>query len=128
MASLTCTVKLKVPKAVGVPERVPAEESVKPAGKAPVRRLKLYGAMPPLPVKVWLYGVPSEPFGSIEGAMPIVGQVIWIVYARPPVQLLASPAWMVKLNVPVTVGVPESAPADDSVIPAGKAPALIVKL
>ena len=33
--SVAFTVKLNEPEAVGVPEMVPAEDSVRPAGKAP---------------------------------------------------------------------------------------------
>ena len=39
--SCAVTVKLNVPPAVGVPESVPEEESVKPAGRAPDVTLKL---------------------------------------------------------------------------------------
>ena len=35
--SVTLTVKLKVPAAVGVPHRMPAVESVKPAGNVPLK-------------------------------------------------------------------------------------------
>jgi len=39
--SVTFTVKLKEPEAVGVPEMVPVEESDRPAGKAPELMLQL---------------------------------------------------------------------------------------
>jgi hypothetical protein len=39
--SVTLAVKLKEPEAVGVPEMVPAEESVRPAGKAPELMLQM---------------------------------------------------------------------------------------
>jgi len=41
VASVTLAVKLKEPEAVGVPEMAPAEESVRPAGKAPELMLQL---------------------------------------------------------------------------------------
>ena len=39
--SVTFTVKLNEPEAVGVPEIVPAEDRVRPAGKAPELMLQL---------------------------------------------------------------------------------------
>ena len=45
---------MKVPVAVGVPERTPAVESVSPAGRLPLDFVKVYGLLPPLAVKVWL--------------------------------------------------------------------------
>ncbi len=41
---------------------------------------------------------------------------------------MASATLTVKLKLPVAVGVPESKPADDKVSPAGKVPALKLKL
>ena len=52
VASVTFTVKLKEPEAVGVPEIVPPDESVRPAGKAPALRLQLYGVVPPAAASV----------------------------------------------------------------------------
>jgi len=43
-------------------------------------------------------------------------------------QPLVSVALIVKLNVPPAVGVPESVPDEDSVNPAGSAPALMVNV
>ena len=41
VASVTFAVKPKEPEAVGVPEMVPAEDRVRPAGKAPELMLQL---------------------------------------------------------------------------------------
>jgi hypothetical protein len=46
LESVTRTVKLEVPVAVGVPEIVPAAERVKPVGKDPEVRLQVYGVVP----------------------------------------------------------------------------------
>ena len=47
------TVKVNVPAVVAVPERRPAEESVRPPGSAPCETTKWYGAEPPAAVIVW---------------------------------------------------------------------------
>ena len=48
--SVTVTVKLKFPEAVGVPESNPVDDKVSPAGKAPTVSAKVYGSVPPLAV------------------------------------------------------------------------------
>ena len=48
MASVAVTVKLKVPVAVGVPERTPPEERTRPLGRLPAVRLYVTGAVLPL--------------------------------------------------------------------------------
>lgn len=52
--SAACTVKLKVPAAVGVPVIAPAELRVKPAGSGfePVARLQVIGVTPPVDARV----------------------------------------------------------------------------
>ncbi len=52
--SVAVTVNANVPSAEGVPERTPPEERVVPVGNAPVARVYVYGAAPPLDVIVWL--------------------------------------------------------------------------
>jgi hypothetical protein len=44
--SVTVTVKLKVPNAVGVPESTPAELIITPVGSAPDVIAHMYGAVP----------------------------------------------------------------------------------
>jgi hypothetical protein len=39
--SVTFTVKLKEPEAVGVPDRIPAADNVNPPGKVPEAKLQL---------------------------------------------------------------------------------------
>ena len=46
--SLTCTVKLEVPAAVGVPLIVPLAESERPAGNEPVDMDQEFPPVPPL--------------------------------------------------------------------------------
>ena len=50
--SVTCTVKLDVPAAVGVPEITPAVLTVRPAGSVPLARLHAKGGVPPVAVTV----------------------------------------------------------------------------
>jgi hypothetical protein len=45
--SVTLTVKLDDPAAVGVPDIVPAPDNVRPAGKAPAEMVHVYGVVPP---------------------------------------------------------------------------------
>ena len=63
--SVTLIVKLNVPAAVGVPEIVPVEDRVRPAGKAPALMLQLYGTVPPLAASVVEYAVPNCPEGTV---------------------------------------------------------------
>ena len=64
------------PTCVGVPESTPVEESVNPLGSVPLVTAKLYGAVPPLAVIVWLYDVPTVPSGSVGGLKVMAGQSI----------------------------------------------------
>ena len=54
LLAVACTEKVKVPVAVGVPERTPPVESDIPPGRLPVAFVKVYGLLPPLAVSVWL--------------------------------------------------------------------------
>lgn len=47
-------VKVTRPGVVGVPERRPSGDNVRPFGSWPLSITKLYGAVPPVPVMVWL--------------------------------------------------------------------------
>ena len=51
---VTWTVKLKVPAAVGVPLRTPAEDRFRPAGSVPADTDQLYGVVPPVAASAWL--------------------------------------------------------------------------
>ena len=60
LASVTVTVKLEVPTAVGVPPMT-QPVSVRPAGSVPVLIEQLYGVVPPLAPMVALYTTPTVP-------------------------------------------------------------------
>lgn len=54
LASFAWTTKVKLPVALGVPERTPAVESDSPVGRVPLDFVNVYGLVPPLPVNVVL--------------------------------------------------------------------------
>jgi hypothetical protein len=51
-ASVTVIVRDAVPDEVGVPERVPSDFKMSPSGKEPALTVKLYGAAPPVAVRI----------------------------------------------------------------------------
>ncbi len=110
-----------------MPAKVPvAALKVMPAGSVPVN-VVVYGAMPPLTVNACAYAVPAMAPGSVAGVRVRVGTATTTVYAWAPLWPNASVAVTVKLNVPDTVGVPDSAPAADSAVPVGRLPAVTAK-
>ena len=58
-ASATCTVKLKFPPAVGIPEIDPSAFTSSPGGRVPPLKVQLYGVIPPDACSVALYAVPA---------------------------------------------------------------------
>ena len=122
--SVTATVNVAVPVAVGVPEILPALESVNPAGKLPDASDHVYPGVPPVSLKVVLNELPSWPAARLVDVIDspeaeIVSDSCWdTVCAGDPLSLTAT----VKVAVPVAVGVPEITPAPESVRPAGRLP------
>src|SRR5215468_7936595 len=65
LRSVACTVKLKTPAAVGVPETCPlAIFSRIPAGKAPSVTPHVTGGVPPFVARLLLYASMTSPAGS----------------------------------------------------------------
>jgi len=62
--SFTCTVKLEVPAAVGVPLIVPLVASDRPAGSEPPAVDQVLPPVPPLAESGRLYALPTVPAGS----------------------------------------------------------------
>ena len=94
--SITCTIKLDVPVAVGVPDITPVELlRVKPFGRVPVFD-HVYGSTPPVAVRVWLYAVPSVPEGRGDEVVIVKGAIGIVVTLNAP---LTSP--IVKVAVVV---------------------------
>jgi len=63
--SVSLTVKLEDPGAVGVPEMVPAAR-LSPAGSAPPVIVQVYGGVPPFPLSDSEYPTPTMPTGKDE--------------------------------------------------------------
>ena len=59
------TVKVLSPCVVGVPVIVPSLFKLKPVGREPLVTLHVIGVVP-VAVSVWLYDVPSVPFGRLS--------------------------------------------------------------
>jgi hypothetical protein len=72
LESATLAEKLKVPAAVGVPVREPAEVKPIPAGRVPLK-LHVYGGTPPDADKVWLYAAPTVPLARVVVEMATGG-------------------------------------------------------
>lgn len=66
--------------------------------------------------------------GNAENEIGFAGQTTFIEYAAEPEHPLLSPTVIVKLKVPVAVGVPEITPEAERVNPGGSAPAVTAKL
>jgi hypothetical protein len=123
LESFTCTMKLVVPVAVGLPVMAPVALIDKPAGNTlPLASEKVSGGLPPVAVTVAVYELPTTPFGR---PVVVICKLLATVIERTAVAvcagLLASVAWTVKVVVPGAVGVPLIRPAALMVRPAGSA-------
>jgi hypothetical protein len=115
--SLSFTMKVKVPSAVGVPEITPVEVlRERPGGSDPPATDQMYGVSPPVAIRVAEYPTPMEALGS---------EVVVIERGRgerlieKPFEALSagdeeSVTVTVKLEVPSAVGVPEITPVEAS--------------
>ena len=81
--SVTCTVKLKGPGLVAVPDRTPLLERLTPAGKLPEWRLHVYGEMPPEAVSVARYGTPCAPVERVDVVIESVEVMVMLRFATP---------------------------------------------
>ena len=82
-ASVAVIVKEKFPGDEGVPVKEPPDDKLNPVGNEPEVTAKVYGAVPPLAVIVWLYATPLVPLGSVVGESVIVGHEFVIVRIPP---------------------------------------------
>ena len=122
--SVTLTVKLLVPAAVGVPDIV-APLRLNPAGSDPLAIDHVYGAVPPLAVSVAAYAVPTVPLSSAVVVIFSVAGFTVIERSAVAVTDALSVAFTVKLLVPAALGVPVMV-EPLSVSPAGSDPLTIV--
>src|SRR4051794_5275110 len=129
LPSVAFTVMGKLPTTVGVPERRPALDSVRPAGSTPLFSVNVVPPMVLPAVKLWLNAVPAVPVAVAGFVTVMVWQLTTSVYVPlTPVQPFASVPFTVMGKLPVTVGVPERRPALESVRPAGSVPLFSVNV
>ena len=128
--SVTCTVKLLVPDALGVPLNTPAPLRVKPAGREPeITVQEVYGGVPLIAESVCEYAMFTVPAGSGElVAIASAAEEIVKANARDTVAPTLSAACTVKLFVPDVLGVPLNTPEPLKVKPAGRAPEITVQV
>jgi hypothetical protein len=85
--SVTVTVKLKVPAAVGVPARIPPLTRVRPPGSVPADTVQAYPApLPPVAASVTEYDTLTVP-PARDVAVIINGDRLEVVVDPPPPQL-----------------------------------------
>ena len=114
--SVTCSVKLNDPAAVGVPERVPlAAFSEMPAGRSPAVTAQVYGAAPPVAARVCEYELPAAPPGSVVPVVMLKGAALGAIVMA---NCLLAVAWLesatctVKVSVPVVERLPDRTPVE----------------
>jgi hypothetical protein len=127
-ASLTVTVKLELPAAVGVPVIAPLAFIDNPFGRLPDVTDQLYGGVPPVAFTDPEYPAPTVPFGRLAVATASAGAVIVIVKLPDAVALAESVTVTVKVELPAAVGVPEIAPSAVIDNPFGRLPDMIDQL
>ena len=80
LLSVAVIVKVPVPAVVGVPLRAPLLlPRLNPGGREPVVTTKVYGARPPLAVRLAEYDEPAVAWGNVDGDRTIVGAVTVIL-------------------------------------------------
>jgi hypothetical protein len=103
-ASVTRTVKVEEPAAVGVPLKTPPADRSSPAGRVPADTDQLFVPVPPVAVSVWLYAVPTVPAGSEAGEIVIPAAAFTVIVTVAVVLLrLPSRAWYVKVTDPLAM-------------------------
>src|SRR6266498_3086381 len=124
LLSVTRTVMEKLPLTVGVPERTPAVDSVRPAGSEPLLSENVAVPCAPLCEKFWLNGASTVPVVVAGFVTVMVWQAMLRLYVAPsPKQPLVSVARTTIGKLPLTVGVPERRPLEGfRVRPAGSVP------
>jgi hypothetical protein len=120
--SVTFTVKLLDPAALGVPDIVPPADRLSPAGSDPTDTVHEYGADPPETASACEYAVPTSPGGSDDVVIATAGLIV-SDSAFVVLPLALSVSFTVKLLDTAAEGVPLMMPVDAARLkPAGKAP------
>src|SRR5574340_1651347 len=115
--SVTDSDAVHVPTWIGVPESVPATgSSPMPGGKVPVVMLHVYGGSPPVAVADPAYGEPTMAVGVVVPAMLNGGTAAWTrsTSIADADVARASVTRIVRVKVPLVVGVPAREPLDGS--------------
>src|SRR5579872_1760884 len=112
-ASVTCTVKWKLPLLAGVPLITPEEESVSPGGSEPDpgTTIQVKGDWPPVGSSDCEYGVPTVPLGSevVATERPLAtNKMRFCVMLSPVASLRITGNW----KFPELCGVPVMAPVE----------------
>jgi hypothetical protein len=128
LLSVTVTVTLAVPAAVGVPLMLPPALRFNPAGSAPLLTAQVYPPVPPLAVSVCEYADPTVPAGNDVVVIVSVGAAIAMLSALDAVCLLLSVTVTVTLEVPVAAGVPLMLPPALRLSPAVSVPLLTAQV
>jgi hypothetical protein len=109
-----------------VPLTVPVAESAKPAGKDdPEASNQLYGATPPVAIKVCEYGAPLVASGNGDVVVMASTALMVIDRAAEAVCEPLSTTRTVKFEVPAVDGVPLIVPVEDRISGAGSAPCVM---
>ena len=110
--SVTRTVKVNVPAAVGVPLSTPPVLSESPPGAAPPTIAQLvYGVVPPVAANVCVYATPTVPAGNGDAVVIVGGPATVKEKTLVATTPALSGTLTVKLKVPDAVGVPLNTPA-----------------
>lgn len=109
MLSVTLTVKLDEPVAVGVPLIIPAAR-LNPGGSDPLATDHVYGGLPPVALTACEYAVPAVPAGNEDVVIVKAGALMVSDSAALADAEALSVTLTVKLDEPAVVGVPEIVP------------------
>jgi hypothetical protein len=126
--SLTRTVKVELPAAVGVPVIAPFGSRDNPAGRLPEVTFHVYGGVPPLAVSVVQYATATMPSGRLVVVLDRVAGATMIdndlVTSCEPLSLTRT----VNVELPTAAGVPVIAPFEASDNPGGKLPEVMLQV
>jgi hypothetical protein len=120
--SVTLTVKLADPAAVGLPEIVPPGDIFSPAGSDPLTIDQEYGGEPPDAASACEYPIRTVPTGSDDVVITSAGGLIVSDNAVVAEAEALSVTLTVTLADPAAVGLPEIVPPGDKLSPSGSDP------
>jgi hypothetical protein len=116
-------VKEKLPPAAGVPDNTSGNTKLRPGGKVlSAATAQLYGGVPPLAVRTWLYACPCVADGNglavvISNGATLSEKSRDVVTGVPAV---VSVMLRLKEKLPLAAGAPDNTPAEDKLRPGGR--------